>query len=87
MMTDLPLDVTSFRLAPRGDRIALSLEAYLGDCPDLALHAKAHGGEIQSTGFRPRLRQIVRAFIVGHLGGRPQHFGLCIPVHWMPAVT
>ncbi len=39
MVTDLPLDITSFRLSPRGDRIALSVEVFR-DCPDLACTKK-----------------------------------------------
>jgi len=38
-VTDLPLDVTSFRLSPRADRIALSLEVFR-DCADLACSKK-----------------------------------------------
>jgi len=34
-VTDLPVDITSFRLSPKGDRIALSVEVFR-DCPDLA---------------------------------------------------
>ncbi len=34
-VTDLPLDVASFRISPSGDRIAFSLEVFR-DCPDLA---------------------------------------------------
>jgi dipeptidyl aminopeptidase/acylaminoacyl peptidase len=46
-VTDLPLDVDNFRLAPGGDRLALSL-AVFRDCADLActkarLDAEAHG--------------------------------------------
>jgi dipeptidyl aminopeptidase/acylaminoacyl peptidase len=39
MVTSLPLDVTSFRLSPKGDRIAVSLEVFR-DCPDLACSKK-----------------------------------------------
>ncbi|PRC91193.1 alpha/beta hydrolase family protein [Solimicrobium silvestre] len=39
MATDLPLDVTSFRLSPRADRIALSVEVFR-DCADLACTKK-----------------------------------------------
>jgi len=38
-VTDLPLDVTSFRLSPRADRIALSVEVFR-DCADLACTKK-----------------------------------------------
>jgi dipeptidyl aminopeptidase/acylaminoacyl peptidase len=50
-VTHLPLDVGSFRVAPRGDRILVSLEVFI-DCPDLACtkqrldtaaHSAAHG--------------------------------------------
>jgi len=50
-VTHLPLDVGSFRVAPKGDRILVSLEVF-NDCPDLACtkqrldaaaHAAAHG--------------------------------------------
>src|SRR6202795_3892817 len=34
-VTHLPLDVGSFRVAPKGDRILVSLEVFI-DCPDLA---------------------------------------------------
>ena len=34
-VTHLPLDVNSFRVAPKGDRILVSLEVFI-DCPDLA---------------------------------------------------
>jgi dipeptidyl aminopeptidase/acylaminoacyl peptidase len=34
-VTDLPLDVGSFRVSPKGDRILVSLEVYV-DCADLA---------------------------------------------------
>ena len=34
-VTDLPLDVASFRVSPSGDRIAISIEVFR-DCPDLA---------------------------------------------------
>ena len=51
-VTDLPLDVGSFRVSPKADRILVSLEVYL-DCPDLEctkrrLDAAAHvkGGGI-----------------------------------------
>lgn len=37
-VTQLPLDVGSFRLAPTGDRIALTLDVF-ADCPDLACTA------------------------------------------------
>ena len=37
-VTDLPLDVGSFKVAPRGDRIALSLEVF-PDCADLKCSA------------------------------------------------
>src|SRR6185437_15132371 len=45
-VTNLPLDVGSFRVSPKGDRIAVSVEVYL-DCADLAcskqrLDAAAH---------------------------------------------
>ena len=39
MVTDLPLDVDSFRLSPSGERIALSMEVFR-DCPDLACSKK-----------------------------------------------
>jgi dipeptidyl aminopeptidase/acylaminoacyl peptidase len=39
MVTDLPLDVGSFRLSPHGDRIALGLDVFR-DCPDLACTKK-----------------------------------------------
>jgi dipeptidyl aminopeptidase/acylaminoacyl peptidase len=38
-VTDLPLDVGSFRVSPKGDRILISLEVFL-DCPDLACTKK-----------------------------------------------
>jgi len=50
-VTHLPLDVGSFRVAPTGDRILVSLEVFI-DCPDLACtkqrletaaHTAAHG--------------------------------------------
>jgi dipeptidyl aminopeptidase/acylaminoacyl peptidase len=50
-VTHLPLDVGSFRVAPKGDRILVSLEVFI-DCPDLACtkqrletaaHSAAHG--------------------------------------------
>jgi len=50
-VTNLPLDVGSFRVSPKGDRILVSVEVYL-DCADLACtkqrldaaaHAKASG--------------------------------------------
>jgi dipeptidyl aminopeptidase/acylaminoacyl peptidase len=45
-ITDLPLDVGSFRISPTGNRIVVSVEVFL-DCPDLActkqrLEAAAH---------------------------------------------
>ena len=45
-VTNLPLDVGTFRVSPKGDRILVSVEVYL-DCPDLActkqrLDAAAH---------------------------------------------
>jgi dipeptidyl aminopeptidase/acylaminoacyl peptidase len=45
-VTHLPLDVGSFRVSPKGDRILVSLEVFI-DCPDLActkqrLEAAAH---------------------------------------------
>ena len=45
-VTHLPLEVGSFRVAPKGDRILVSLEVFI-DCPDLActkqrLEAAAH---------------------------------------------
>src|ERR1700682_5524168 len=45
-VTNLPLDVGSFRVSPKGDRILVSVEVYL-DCADLActkqrLDAAAH---------------------------------------------
>ncbi|MET3107394.1 dipeptidyl aminopeptidase/acylaminoacyl peptidase [Oxalobacteraceae bacterium GrIS 2.11] len=39
MVTDLPLDVTSFRVSPHGDRLALSVEVFR-DCADLACTRK-----------------------------------------------
>ena len=39
MVTDLPLDVGSFHVSPKGDRIALGLEVFR-DCPDLACTKK-----------------------------------------------
>ena len=39
MVTDLPLDVTSFRLSPHANRIAFSVEVFR-DCPDLACSKK-----------------------------------------------
>jgi dipeptidyl aminopeptidase/acylaminoacyl peptidase len=50
-VTHLPLDVGSFRVSPKGDRILVSLEVFI-DCPDLACtkqrleaaaHSAAHG--------------------------------------------
>ena len=50
-VTNLPLDVGSFRVSPKGDRLVVSVEVYL-DCPDLdcskrrldeAAHSKATG--------------------------------------------
>ncbi len=46
-ITNLPLDVGSYRVAPKADRVFVSLEVYR-DCPDLActkqrLDAAAHG--------------------------------------------
>jgi Tol biopolymer transport system component len=38
-VTDYPLDVGSFRVSPRGDRLALSLEVF-PDCADLDCSAK-----------------------------------------------
>jgi dipeptidyl aminopeptidase/acylaminoacyl peptidase len=57
-VTNLPLDVGTFRISPRGDRILVSIEVYL-DCADLACtkqrldaaaHAKA-GGVLYSQLF------------------------------------
>ena len=50
-VTNLPLDVASFRISPKGDRILVSMEVFL-DCADLActkqrLTASAHA---QATG-------------------------------------
>src|SRR5471032_2371828 len=39
MVTDLPLDVGSFRVSPSGDRIALGMDVFR-DCPDLACTKK-----------------------------------------------
>lgn len=39
MVTDLPLDVGSFRISPHDDRIAVGLEVFR-DCPDLACSKK-----------------------------------------------
>jgi dipeptidyl aminopeptidase/acylaminoacyl peptidase len=39
MVTELPIDVGSFRLSPSGDRIALGMEVFR-DCPDLACTKK-----------------------------------------------
>lgn len=39
MVTDLPLDVGSFRVSPNGERIALGLDVFR-DCPDLACTKK-----------------------------------------------
>ena len=39
MVTDLPVDVGSFRVSPHGDRIALGLDVFR-DCADLACTAK-----------------------------------------------
>jgi dipeptidyl aminopeptidase/acylaminoacyl peptidase len=47
MVTDLPLDVTSFRLSPRADRIALSVEVFR-DCPDLACTKKRLDGQAKT---------------------------------------
>jgi dipeptidyl aminopeptidase/acylaminoacyl peptidase len=57
-ITDLPLDVGSFRISPAGNRILVSVEVFL-DCPDLActkqrLDAAAHskaGGILYSQLF------------------------------------
>ncbi len=38
-VTDLPLDVGSFRVSPKGDRILVSVDVFL-DCPDLACSKK-----------------------------------------------
>ena len=38
-VTDLPLDVATFRISPKGDRLIVSLSVYL-DCEDLACTAK-----------------------------------------------
>jgi len=39
MVTDLPIDVGSFRISPHGDRIALGLDVFR-DCPDIACTKK-----------------------------------------------
>jgi len=51
MVTDLPLDVGSFRLSPSGDRIALGMEIFR-DCPDLACTKKRldEKSKIQASG-------------------------------------
>ena len=51
MVTDLPLDVTSFRLAPHNDRIALSVEVFR-DCADLACTKKRldEQSKVQASG-------------------------------------
>ena len=50
-VTDYPLDVGSFRVSPRGDRLALSLEVF-PDCADLDCTAKrqAQRGKAKTTG-------------------------------------
>jgi dipeptidyl aminopeptidase/acylaminoacyl peptidase len=51
MVTDLPLDVGSFRLSPSGERLALSMDVFR-DCPDLACTKKRidEKSKAQSTG-------------------------------------
>jgi dipeptidyl aminopeptidase/acylaminoacyl peptidase len=50
-VTDYPLDVGSFRVSPRGDRLALSLEVF-PDCADLDCSAKrqAQRGKAKASG-------------------------------------
>jgi len=46
-VTDLPLDVSTFRVAPTGDRIVVSLAVYL-DCEDLACTVERNAAEAES---------------------------------------
>jgi len=46
-VTDLPLDVATFRIAPTGDRLVVSLSVYL-DCDDLACTVERMAAEAES---------------------------------------
>src|SRR6202521_1705134 len=77
-VTNLPLDVGSFRVSPKGDRILVSVEVYL-DCADLActkqrLEAAAHskaGGLLYSQLF-------VRHWDPWSAGRRSQLFAIAL---------
>ena len=47
-VTDLPLDVATFRLSPKGDRLMVSMSVYL-DCKDLACTAKRDANKEDSN--------------------------------------
>ncbi|MEM7280465.1 MAG: S9 family peptidase [Pseudomonadota bacterium] len=46
-VTDLPLDVTTFRVSPTGDRLIVSMSVYL-DCEDLACTVERDGADQKS---------------------------------------
>ncbi|MEA3198549.1 MAG: hypothetical protein QOF32_2601 [Gammaproteobacteria bacterium] len=75
-VTDLPLDVGSFRVSPKGDRILVSVEVYL-DCAELActkqrLDAAAHS---KATGVLHR-QLFVRHWDTWSDGRRSQLFAM-----------
>jgi len=55
-VTHLPLDVDSFRVAPKGDRILVSLEVFI-DCPDLASGANTDYADLSVKQFRKVIEQ------------------------------
>ncbi len=46
-VTDFPLDVTSFRLSPSGDRLAVSMEVFI-DCEDLSCTTERLDGQAKA---------------------------------------
>lgn len=60
-VTNLPLDVTSFRLSPKNDRIAVSLDVFR-DCPDLACSKK----RLETMGKNPSSGHVYDKLFVRH---------------------
>jgi hypothetical protein len=58
-VTDLPLDVGTFRMSPTGDRLVVSLSVYL-DCQDLACTADRNSAKDDDKVTAQRYDQLFR---------------------------
>jgi dipeptidyl aminopeptidase/acylaminoacyl peptidase len=75
-ITDFPLDVGSFRVSPRGDRLVVSLQVYL-DCADLACTKKRLDATAKKTASGVLHEQVfVRHWDTWSDGRRSQIFAI-----------